>query len=341
MTNEERIAALQAFGYSEGEAEFLCLAALHSGYLLRRQYRDFLGQSPGWVDDSLVRKLLALGHATEELASRRTRLYHLCSRTLYAAIDQFDNRHRRRRPPFAIKAKLMALDFVLANPGNIYFPTEEEKMTYFTRELGFQKEVLPTKIYRSPDGQSVTHRYFVDKFPIFIAPVAQPDPPPVVSFCFVDEGSISTPGFQTYLTQYARLFQALGSFQLVYIATQEKAFDHARKTLDHHLHGRSHHGRLLEYLKLENLYQTKRFDCLDVQKLERLRMLRKQFQADAYSGLLAAWNQGGEAAVSRILNSGKAGLQPLKCDFKTCLLRHDYDIFGYSKNQQNRPGRSK
>jgi hypothetical protein len=41
MTDAERINALQALGYNEREAAFLCLAALHSGYFLRRQYHSF------------------------------------------------------------------------------------------------------------------------------------------------------------------------------------------------------------------------------------------------------------------------------------------------------------
>src|SRR5437899_2204552 len=36
--NLERVEALQKFGYEHNEAEFLCFAALQSGYFLRRQY---------------------------------------------------------------------------------------------------------------------------------------------------------------------------------------------------------------------------------------------------------------------------------------------------------------
>jgi len=35
LTNEARHEALQRFGYTEREARFLCLAALHGGYFLR------------------------------------------------------------------------------------------------------------------------------------------------------------------------------------------------------------------------------------------------------------------------------------------------------------------
>ena len=42
-TGDERIARLEELGYTEREAAFLVLAALHSGYFLRRQYQEFLG----------------------------------------------------------------------------------------------------------------------------------------------------------------------------------------------------------------------------------------------------------------------------------------------------------
>ena len=47
MTNTERIQALMGFGYTEREAAFLCIASLHGGFFLRRQYSQFTGTAPG------------------------------------------------------------------------------------------------------------------------------------------------------------------------------------------------------------------------------------------------------------------------------------------------------
>jgi hypothetical protein len=220
MTNQERINALKKLHYTEREAAFLTLAALHSGYFVRRQYSQFLGQTPGRPDDVLVGKVLSRRHGRQYPTDRRTLLYHLSSRPFYAAIGQSDNRHRRRRPPFAIKAKLMALDYVLAHPGHRYLATEDEKVGYFNRERGLPIENLPTKIYRSHRTLRLTERYFVDKFPIYASPGQ--DSPPVVSFCYIDGGQIATPGFETYLDQYARLFAALGRFRIIYVTTSER-----------------------------------------------------------------------------------------------------------------------
>ena len=59
MTNDERSDALRRFGYTEKEARFLCLAGLHGGYFLRRQFAEFIGNSSGGTPASLIEKLLA------------------------------------------------------------------------------------------------------------------------------------------------------------------------------------------------------------------------------------------------------------------------------------------
>jgi hypothetical protein len=50
MTNQERICNLKMLGYTDREAEFLCLAALHSGYFVRRQFLGFAGRERGKLD---------------------------------------------------------------------------------------------------------------------------------------------------------------------------------------------------------------------------------------------------------------------------------------------------
>ncbi len=108
MTNLERQAALERFGYSEREAHFLCLAGLHSGYFLRRQYVDFLGGQDGGNVTQLIEKVLDLSHAEAATYRANTHIYHLSARPFYAALGQEDNRNRRRKELFTIKAKLMA-----------------------------------------------------------------------------------------------------------------------------------------------------------------------------------------------------------------------------------------
>jgi len=222
-TGDERIARLEELGYTEREAAFLVLAALHSGYFLRRQYREFLGMSPGHADATLAEKVVAKGHAQAFSSLGKTLVYHLCTRPFYNAIDEPDNRHRRARPPFAVKVKLMALDYVLAEPGRSFLATEEEKVAFFAGKLGVPNEKLPAKVYRSRTSGSTTRRYFVDKFPISVDGVPGRDRA-VVSFCYVDEGVIATPSLETYLREYADLFRSLGSVRVVYVTTRSMGF---------------------------------------------------------------------------------------------------------------------
>jgi hypothetical protein len=222
MTSDDRIRAPEGLGYTRSEA-----AALHSGYFLRRQFRRFANSSRGYRDDLLIEKILSNKHGQVYESGKKTIVYHLCSRPFYSAIGQPDNRHRCERPPYAVKAKLMALDYVLGNQEHRYLATEEEKVGYFTGELGIEIDSLPTKIYGSRKTASTTDRYFVDKFPIFLS--ASPRQL-VGSFCYVDEGVIATPGFEIYLKQYMGLFRALGRFRVVYVATTERSFRLAEKT---------------------------------------------------------------------------------------------------------------
>src|SRR4051794_3363080 len=99
LTDPERIAALQRFGYSTREAEFLILAGLHGGYFLRRQYGAFLGKPLGGTAAAFIDKAIATGHITVGTYANNTQVYHLGARPFYAALGQEDNRNRRRRQP--------------------------------------------------------------------------------------------------------------------------------------------------------------------------------------------------------------------------------------------------
>jgi hypothetical protein len=84
MTREDRIRALEGFGYTRSEAAFLCLAALHSGYFLRRQFRRFAGASRGYRDDLLIEKILSSKHGQVDTSRKQAIVCHLCSRPFTA-----------------------------------------------------------------------------------------------------------------------------------------------------------------------------------------------------------------------------------------------------------------
>src|SRR5437660_9369780 len=97
LSDSQRVQALERFGYTETEAAFLCLAALHSGYFLRRQYARFLGTKDGGSVSQLIERALANAHVKTSTWRQNTLLYHLCARPFYEALGQGENRHRRTR----------------------------------------------------------------------------------------------------------------------------------------------------------------------------------------------------------------------------------------------------
>src|SRR5207245_10053685 len=92
---EDQLARVIDFGYTEVEARFLYLVATHSGYFTVRQFLDFARAKSGKRNASLVEKLFGLGHASAQQYTRRSRVYHLCSRQLYSAIGKDHLRKRR------------------------------------------------------------------------------------------------------------------------------------------------------------------------------------------------------------------------------------------------------
>jgi len=332
MTHEQRIAALRQFGYSEREAAFLCLAALHGGYFLRRQYCRFLGTGSGRPDDLLVCKVLSLGHGRRHSTGRRTFLYHLCSRTLYNAIGEPDNRNRHPRPPYAIKARLMALDYVLAYPGRHCLNTEHEKVDYFCRVRAIPLEFLPAKVFRAEAVSPPAFRYFVDHFPVFVDTAEDPSIP-VVSFCYIDEGVIAAPAFETYLRNYAALFALLGRFRVVHVSTVEDCEERAKAAfrrffdLPDHPAGRRYGSfleGLLAFLRLEDRYQTGRLDLLSAAALDELAVLRRMFRGRGYEPFFEFWDEHGDEGIARLFARTDGPEHGLQLRFAAHHMSHDY-----------------
>ena len=88
MTPLERIEALRNFGYDLEEARFLCTAALHSGFFLRRQFLSFINGMKGWKDVVLLNKLKANGHCRVTFFRHSRMVYHLSAKPLYEALGR-------------------------------------------------------------------------------------------------------------------------------------------------------------------------------------------------------------------------------------------------------------
>jgi hypothetical protein len=335
FTPEARQTALESLGYTGREARFLCLAALHGGCFLRRQYDRFLGHVGCGAAGRLIEKALAQGHARAYTYRYNTNIYHLYTRPFYEALGQGDNRNRRKRQALTIKNNLMGLDFVLAHPNPRYLATEQEKLAYFDG-LAIPRPALPAKVYRSPDSGGETDRYFVEKYPLFLAGAAQGSAP-VVTFCFVDEGLATLSRFETFLAQYGPLFSKLTSFAVIYVAADPVHFKPAQHAFERFLlRGLSATNtipldpdvqRLLDYFAAREQFETHRLDGFDRAKLSRLRKDREAFSAAEYDALYERWKAVGIDAVVRNPVPEMSDKPGLLGTFSTCLLEHNYDLF--------------
>ena len=165
------------FGYTQPEAQFLYVVATHSGYFTLRQYLSFAGAHRGNRSSRFAHKILYNGHASVRDYMGYGSIYHLFSRTLYRQIEKGNLRNRRAHSFEFIRTRLVLLDFILANREAEYLETEPDKINFFCEKLGIAKEFLPGKVYEGGRGSRPTIRYFVDKFPLFLAPPLLGTPP--------------------------------------------------------------------------------------------------------------------------------------------------------------------
>ena len=222
------IERIRGLGYTESEARFLYIVAVFSGYFTLGQFRAFTGASYGKRPASFAEKLIEQGHARICGQARRGFLFHLFSRTVYGQMEKDNLRNRKRHSLGFMRTRLVLLDFVLVNLDLAYFETEQETVNFFCQELGISKEYLPATVYESTAPDQKTIRYFVDKFPLFVAPPFS-GLPPVVTFSYVDAGLARPSGFASHLAAYQPLFRELSRFRFLYIAAQEAHFHGVRQ----------------------------------------------------------------------------------------------------------------
>jgi len=337
MTRDQRIDSLTQFGYTDREAAFLCMAALHSGYFLRRQFLYFAGKCRGQIAANLIDRATELGHAKAHTFRSDRIVYHLASKPFYAALGQANNRHRREHQVSTIKSRLMSLDFVLQHSEARFVGTEDERVAFFCDELGVSRHSLPVARYRSPDSQSMTERHFVDKFPIYATTDTVPACP-VVHFCYIDEGLHSTSGFERYLEQYASLFAQLTAFRVIYVSCFADQFDSAKRLFA----GRFEGGKpcaidpqietLLAHFRDRIAFEKRDFSAVTQSRLIAYREARETFSGEKYDRLFECWKNDGDASLPALLNPASTPSPNRKAEFATYRLAFQYDLFGTLTN---------
>jgi hypothetical protein len=74
-------------------------------------------------------------------------------------------------------------------------------VSFFCEKLAISKDLLPAKVYEGASGSRPTIRYFVHKFPLFLAPPL-PGTAPVVTLSFVDSGFDTPSSFTGHVNAY-------------------------------------------------------------------------------------------------------------------------------------------
>jgi hypothetical protein len=311
----EQIERIRELGYTEPEARFLYIVATHSGYFTLGQFCAFTNTSYGKRPTSFAQKLLKQGHATVRDYLRRGSIFHLFSRVVYGQIEKDNLRNRRRHSFDFMRARLVLLDFILANQEWTYFETEQEKVHFFCEELGISKDSLPTKVYVGGPHSKPTLRYFIDKFPLFLAPPF-PGASPVVTLSYVDSGFETPSNFVSHLAAYQGLFRELKSFQFLYIAAKDAYFRRAGERFRAALKAPPESdvsSEIVRYFEIRRKWERHEYVVPATADFEFLNEARRRFHGERFENLYQSWV------------AGSIGGQDLRLEFSQ--FRHDRQVF--------------
>lgn len=222
MLAYDPIPELRKFGYTEREAAFVCLAGMHSGYFLRRQFLRFLKREDGAMVQSFLEKSAALDHISSIEYTQGRHIYHLFSRLIYRTLGREDSQARRVKADREIKSRLMQLDYVLDHLGEKFLETEEKKLEFFRDQLGIASASLPYSV-NPQHGADLSVRHFPSRFPIGIERKSGSSSF-ATSFVYIDDGLRTVSHFSRWLIQHQPLFIALHDAEVVYIADATRNF---------------------------------------------------------------------------------------------------------------------
>ena len=215
--------ALEAFGWTGREAEWIALVCLHGGVFARDQISDWLRidrfKALRFVQDITERRL-----AAEDTHEGR-KVCRICGRAVYRALGAEDIRHRRIASPEVLLRRLLSLDYVMGHAGQAWLPTELEKVAAF-EELEIDRRVLPVRVYRGAAAD--TRRYFPLKLPVAL------DTGGAV-FVYADPGHETAAGLHSWGRAHRELWGALQDWgrpvEAVAVVRTDSGFDRAQKVL--------------------------------------------------------------------------------------------------------------
>ncbi len=281
--HESQLADLRAFRYTQAEARFLYLVAAHSGYFTVRQFLDFCHARSGKRSARFVEKLFGLSHASAQRYMRRSLVYHVRSRQFYEAIGKAHLRNRREHELNYIKTRLLALDFILANPDDRYFETAEEKRRYLIERFKLSKSLFSLS---NECGKGIT---FADRFPLCVA-YPSPDFMPVVTFTYVDPEHRNLDRYIAHLRTYRPLFRQLPSFQFIYISTAAGLQNEAEELFSLLVEAKGL-SDLVRYFDVQTKWDSRKYGLLTEDDLIFRHEGGKRFSGEIFDTLFRLWRR--------------------------------------------------
>ena len=327
MAGYDPIPMLENAGYTEQEAAFLYLVAVHSGYFLRRQFSRFVRRDRGGLVDKFIQKALRLDHLQVIECGQARHVYHLTSRPVYQTILRSDSQHRRFKGFGYMQSRLLILDFVLDNLSDTILEDEASKVDFFTTRCNVRSELLP----RGWAGRAV---FFPDGYPIFVSPDGVP------RFTFFEDGSVTLIRFERYLDQYRPLLSALHAFELVYLSDVEKSFPFARAAFDDHFTETQVSGvseqtplgveHFLEYLRAREMHEAQNWPVAE-RDLRVLQEGESIYTTLEHQALYAAWKMQSTSAEKIRQRFVQPGPQ---AKFTTVALPYIYPLFSLKRERK-------
>ena len=219
--------ALEPFGWTGREAEWIALVCLHSGVFTRAQFCHYFDARRNRAH-RFVEELVNRGAANEPATpiffggGRTCRIF---SKPIYQALGVENIRHRRLASTNVIIRRLLSLDYVLEHPELAWLPTEPEKVGCF-EALGLDQGLLPRRIYYGAAGRQ--KRYFALKLPVAVDSKT-------ATFAYADPGNDSDSELRSWGSTHGRLWAALREkglqVRIVAIAGKHEAVERAEGLL--------------------------------------------------------------------------------------------------------------
>ena len=184
-------------------AEWLAVAALHSGCFLRSQLQFFGGYDEENRKSVLriIRRLNKRNLITETPEDSLGLLARITNKSVYRLLNARDIRHRRKASWPVMFRRLLSLDYVLDHPDLNWLPTESEKVACFD-QLGIERSKLPHRVWQGAVGQTV--RLFGNKHPIAVDPRGKQ-----AHFIYADSEEKSPQGVRSWRKEHAALWSDL------------------------------------------------------------------------------------------------------------------------------------